>query len=139
MQKTITVETNGPGLYEFTEAVLGFTEMSGIDTGLLTLFVRHTSCSLVVQENADPDVRRDLQAFFARLVPAADDPSMSYLVHRQEGADDMPAHIKAALTQTSLAIPAARGRLLLGTWQGLYLFEHRRRPHVREVVLHLSA
>ena len=138
MQKTITVETNGPGLYEFTEAVLGFTETSGIDTGLLTLFVRHTSCSLVVQENADPDVRRDLQAFFARLVPRADDPSMSYLVHRLEGPDDMPAHIKAALTQVSLSIPVSRGRPMLGTWQGIYLFEHRDLPHRREVVLHLS-
>ena len=138
-QTILTIETSGPGLYEFTGPAQDFVSRHPEDAALLTVFVRHTSCSLLVQENADPDVCRDLQAFFARLVPAADDPSMSYLVHRQEGADDMPAHIKAALTQASLAIPAARGRLLLGTWQGLYLFEHRRRPHVREVVLHLSA
>ena len=104
----------------------------------MTVFVRHTSCSLLIQENADPDVRRDLDAFFRRLVPPADDPSMRYLVHRSEGADDMPAHIKAALTATSLSIPVTAGRLALGTWQGIYLFEHRDAPHRREVVLHLG-
>ncbi|MDR7034902.1 secondary thiamine-phosphate synthase enzyme [Mesorhizobium sp. BE184] len=111
---------------------------SGEETGLLTVFVRHTSCSLLIQENADPDVRRDLDAFFARLVPSADDPSMDYLVHRDEGPDDMPAHIKAALTAVSISIPVMAGRLTLGTWQGIYLFEHRERPHRREIVLHLS-
>jgi secondary thiamine-phosphate synthase enzyme len=105
---------------------------------LLTAFVRHTSCSLVVQENADPDVRRDLQAFFRRLVPPADDPSMDYLAHRFEGADDMPAHIKSALTMVSISIPVSGGRLGLGTWQGIYLFEHRTPPHRREVLLHLA-
>ncbi len=105
---------------------------------MLTAFVRHTSCSLVVQENADPDVRRDLEAFFRRLVPAADDPSMDYLVHRFEGADDMPAHIKSALTLVSISIPVCGGRLGLGTWQGIYLFEHRNLPHRREVLLHLA-
>ncbi|MCG6858884.1 MAG: secondary thiamine-phosphate synthase enzyme YjbQ [Salaquimonas sp.] len=138
MQTTITIETTGPGLYEFTDKVIGFTEETGVVTGLLTLFVRHTSCSLLVQENADPDVKRDLNAFFSRLVPRADDPSMDYLVHRLEGPDDMPAHIKAALTQISLSIPLAGGRPVLGTWQGIYLFEHRDRPHRRQVVAHIS-
>jgi len=107
-----------------------------VDTGLLTVFVRHTSASLLIQENADPDVRDDIQAFFARLVPPANDPAMSYLTHRAEGLDDMPAHIKSALTQTSVSIPIGDGHLMLGTWQGLYLFEHRHHPHRREVVLH---
>ncbi|MGO4842255.1 secondary thiamine-phosphate synthase enzyme YjbQ, partial [Rhizobiaceae sp. 2RAB30] len=102
----------------------GFVGSAGVATGLLTLFVRHTSCSLLIQENADPDVRRDLDAFFRRLVPRADDPSMDYLAHRLEGPDDMPAHIKAALTAVSLSIPVMAGRLALGTWQGIYLFEH---------------
>ena len=105
----------------------------------LTLFVRHTSCSLLIQENADPDVQRDLDAFFRRLVPSANDPAMGYLVHRAEGPDDMPAHIKAALTPVSLSIPVMGGRLALGTWQGIYLFEHRQAPHRREVVAHLAA
>ena len=116
-----------------------FVRQAGAATGLLTLFVRHTSCSLLIQENADPDVRRDLEAFFRRLVPPADDPSMDYLVHRLEGPDDMPAHIKSALTQVSLSIPVTDGGLALGTWQGIYLFEHRDRPHRREVVMHLGA
>lgn len=137
-QSIITVETRGPGLYEFTDRAAGFVGTAGIETGLLTLFVRHTSCSLLIQENADPDVRVDLDAFFRRLVPSADDPAMDYLVHRAEGPDDMPAHIKAALTPVSLSIPVVDGRLALGTWQGIYLFEHRARPHRREVVLHLS-
>lgn len=111
---------------------------SGEETGLLTVFVRHTSCSLLIQENADPDVRRGLDAFFRRLVPSADDESMAYLVHRDEGPDDMPAHIKAALTAVSISIPVMAGRLGLGTWQGIYLFEHRERPHRREIVLHLA-
>lgn len=138
-QCIISVATMGPGLYEFTDAAHRFlhTEAPGSD-GLLTVFVRHTSCSLLIQENADPDVQRDLQAFFSRLVPPADDPAMLYLVHRAEGPDDMPAHIKAALMQTSIGVPVALGRMLLGTWQGLYLFEHRTRPHRREIVLHFS-
>ncbi len=134
----LTIETNGPGLYEFTRQAQEFVRASGETSGLLTLFVRHTSCSLLIQENADPDVQRDLLAFFRRLVPSADDPVMSYLVHRAEGPDDMPAHIKAALTPVSLGVPVMEGRLALGTWQGIYLFEHRQRPHRREVVLHLS-
>lgn len=137
-QIRLTLETRGAGLYEFTDAVARFACEAGVDTGLLTLFVRHTSCSLLIQENADPDVRRDLAAFFARLVPSADDSSMAYLSHRAEGPDDMPAHIKAALLPVSLAIPVSGGRLALGTWQGIYLFEHRTSPHRREVALHLG-
>jgi secondary thiamine-phosphate synthase enzyme len=130
--------THGPGLYEITEEIETFVGAAGTDVGLLTVFVRHTSCSLLIQENADPDVRRDLDAFFRRLVPPADDPSMSWIVHTTEGPDDMPAHIKAALTQTSLGIPVTGGRMALGTWQGIFLFEHRQRPHRREIVLHLG-
>jgi secondary thiamine-phosphate synthase enzyme len=109
-----------------------------VPAGLLTVFVRHTSCSLLIQENADPDVRTDLNGFFRRLVPPASDPSMRWIVHTMEGPDDMPAHIKAALTQVSIGIPVMDGRLVLGTWQGIYLFEHRETPHRREVVLHLG-
>ena len=138
-QKTIVQRTSGPGLYEMTDEIEAFVGAAGVDMGLLTVFVRHTSCSLLIQENADPDVRRDLDTFFRRLVPPADDPSMRWIVHTTEGPDDMPAHIKAALTQTSLGIPVASGRMMLGTWQGIYLFEHRARPHRREIVLHLSA
>lgn len=137
-QDFITVKTTGAGLYEFTDRAHDFVRRAGVDTGLLTVFVRHTSCSLLIQENADPDVRRDLDAFFDRLVPPADHRSMDYLMHRMEGPDDMPAHIKAALTAVSLSIPVSGGRLVLGTWQGIYLFEHRRAPHRREIVLHLS-
>jgi secondary thiamine-phosphate synthase enzyme len=137
-QTTITIQTSGQGLYEFTSETADFVRKVGISTGLLTVFVRHTSASLLVQENADPDVRVDIEAFFARLVPPANDPTMSYLTHRIEGSDDMSAHIKAALTQTSLSIPIAGGKMVLGTWQGLYLFEHRGHPHRREVVLHVS-
>ena len=137
-QTILAIETRGPGLYEFTSRASDFVAETGIAAGLLTLFVRHTSCSLLIQENADPDVRRDLDAYFRRLVPPADDPAMAYLTHRAEGPDDMPAHIKAALTPVSLSVPVMQGRLALGTWQGIYLFEHRDRPHAREVVLHLA-
>ena len=109
-----------------------------MEEGLLTVFVRHTSCSLIIQENADPDVQRDLKTFFSRLVPPSSDPTMRWVVHTMEGPDDMPAHIKAALTQVSIGIPVSAGRMMLGTWQGIYLFEHRDRPHRRDVVLHLS-
>lgn len=138
MQATFELSTTGSGLYEFTGDVQAFVRSEDVATGLLTLFCQHTSCSLVIQENADPDVRHDLDAFFKRLVPDTDDPSMSYLRHRAEGPDDMPAHIKAALTQTSLSIPVSDGDLALGTWQGIYLFEHRTHPHTRRVVAHLS-
>ena len=139
MQATFELSTTGSGLYEFTSDVVGFLRGEPVQTGLLTLFCQHTSCSLVIQENADPDVQSDLNAFFQRLVPDTNDPSMSYLRHRAEGPDDMPAHIKAALTQTSLSIPISQGRLVLGTWQGIYLFEHRIAPHTRRVVAHISA
>jgi secondary thiamine-phosphate synthase enzyme len=138
-QTAITIQTSGQGLYEITGQAVDFIQRSKVETGLLTAFVRHTSASLIIQENADPDVRTDLEAYFARLVPPATDASMRYLVHRLEGPDDMPAHIKSALTQASISIPIGGGTLLLGTWQGLYLFEHRDRPHRREVVLHISA
>jgi len=130
------IDTEGPGLYEFTDQVTRWT--IGQNDGLLTLFVRHTSCSLLIQENADPQVRTDLQAFFRRLVPPSTDPAMAYLTHTYEGPDDMPAHIKAALLPVSLSIPVIAGRLMLGTWQGIYLFEHRDRTHSRQVVAHLQ-
>jgi secondary thiamine-phosphate synthase enzyme len=137
-QTSITVQTSGQGLYEITAQAEEFVRRARLEIGLLTAFVRHTSASLLIQENADPDVRTDLEAFFARLVPGANDASMAYLVHRLEGPDDMPAHIKSALTQTSMSIPIGSGRLRLGTWQGLYLFEHRDQPHRREIVFHIS-
>lgn len=138
-QSIIAVPTRGQGLYEFTREAAIFVRDADIREGLLTVFVRHTSCSLLIQENADPDVRRDLDQFFRRLVPPSDDPSMRWIVHTMEGPDDMPAHIKAALTQVSIGIPVIGARLALGTWQGLYLFEHRDRPHRREIVLHLGS
>ena len=138
-QTTLTVRTPGAGLHEFTADIAGFVRDSGCEVGLLTVFVRHTSCSLLIQENADPDVRADLDEFFRRLVPRSDDASMHWVRHGMEGPDDMPGHIKAALTATSLSIPVTNGRLALGRWQGIFLFEHRDRVHEREVVLHLSA
>lgn len=138
-QTVISVSTRGQGLYEFTREAEAFVRKAGVETGLLTVFVRHTSCSLLIQENADLDVRRDLDQFFRRLVPPSDDPAMGWIVHTLEGPDDMPAHIKAALTQVSIGIPVMAGRPALGTWQGLYLFEHRDRPHRREIVLHLGS
>jgi secondary thiamine-phosphate synthase enzyme len=137
-QKTITIATSGQGLYEFSDDARRFVRDAGGGIGLLTIFVRHTSCSLLIQENADPDVQRDLDQFFKRLVPPSDDPSMCWVTHRSEGPDDMPAHIKAALNAVSISVPVADGRLMLGTWQGIYLFEHRDSPHRREIVLHLS-
>ena len=130
---TITIGTSGQGLYEFTRQVRSFVAASGVRTGLLTVYVRHTSCSLLIQENADDDVKTDLGGFFGRLVPEG----MDWLVHTTEGPDDMPAHIKAALTQTSIGIPVAEGRPVFGTWQGIYLFEHRRRAHRRDIVMHI--
>lgn len=138
-QTVFKVRTSGPGLHEFTAEVLLFVRDSGVREGLLTLFVQHTSCSLLVQENADPDVRRDLDEFFRRLVPSSDDPSMRWLRHTNEGPDDMPAHLKAALTPVSLSIPVMDGRPALGTWQGIFLFEHREGGQTRRVVGQLSA
>lgn len=129
---TLSVATPGPGLHEITRDVVAWTAGQGMATGLLTLFCRHTSASLVIQENADPDVRRDLQDWVAALAPE----SPTYR-HQDEGPDDMPAHLRAALTGVQLSIPLIGGRLALGTWQGIYLFEHRARPHRREVALHL--
>ena len=129
-----TLRTDGQGLYEFTRDVAGWVQ----GDGLLTLFVQHTSCSLLIQENADPEVQTDLAEFFRRLVPPGTDPAMSYLTHTYEGPDDMPAHIKAALLPTSLQIPVADGRMMLGTWQGIYLFEHRDAPRERRVVAQLT-
>jgi len=134
MHKQIFIETDGQGLYEFTGALAHWVAEHGPDEAALTLFVRHTSCSLVIQENADPEVQTDLAAFLRRLVPPSSDPSMSYLRHTYEGPDDMPAHIKAALLPVSITIPIISGRMALGTWQGIYLFEHRDRPHRREIV-----
>ena len=130
MQTQFSISSNGPGLYEFTRDVSSWVR----GDGLLTLFIQHTSASLLIQENADPEVQTDLQHFFARLVPPTTDPSMAYLTHTYEGPDDMPAHIKASLLPTHLSIPVSDGRLALGTWQGIYLFEHRDRPHERRVI-----
>ncbi len=135
MHTTFTIATTGPGLYEFTRQVAGW--VTG--DGLLTLFVQHTSCSLLIQENADPDVQTDLRNFFHRLVPPTTDPSMAYLTHTYEGPDDMPAHIKAAMLPVSLSIPVISGRMSLGTWQGIYLFEHRTLPHRRNVVARITS
>jgi len=131
--KTLSIATKGPGLSEITGDVTAWVTAQGMDEGLLTLFVKHTSASLLIQENADPDVQRDLQTFFERLVPWDN----TLYRHTAEGEDDMPAHIRAALTQTSLSIPVIDARLALGTWQGIYLFEHRAHAHARTVVLHL--
>ena len=130
---TLALSTPGRGPVEITAPVCRFVAGQGVSTGLLTLWCRHTSASLLVQENADPDVRTDLEAFLARLAPEAP----GRYVHDAEGQDDMPAHIRAALTQTHLSVPVAQGRPVLGTWQGIYLWEHRTAPHRREVVLHL--
>jgi secondary thiamine-phosphate synthase enzyme len=137
MHRLFTIRTKGPGLYEFTNEIARFVRDSRAAEGLLTLFVQHTSCSLCIQENADPDVRRDLDEFFRRLVPSTDEPSMRWVRHTTEGSDDMPSHIKAALTAVSLSIPVMDGQLALGQWQGIYLFEHRDAPHTRHVVAHL--
>jgi len=139
MLTSFTIATRGQGLYEFTQDVTRWVDGQGVREGLLTLFVRHTSCSLIIQENADPEVQTDLQSFFHRLVPPTTDPAMSYLTHTYEGPDDMPAHIKAAMLPVSLSIPVQDGRPVLGTWQGIYLFEHRTAPHARQVAAHLSA
>lgn len=133
-QGTLDVATPGQGLTEITSDVSRWVGRQGITTGVLNLYCRHTSASLVVQENADPDVQRDLETFFQRLVKE----DLRLYRHTAEGADDMPAHIRSALTQVSLTIPVSDGRMALGTWQGIYLFEHRRAPHARTVVLHLA-
>jgi len=128
----LRIPTRGRGLYEFTAEVAGWISQNGWQNGLVTLHLRHTSASLLIQENADPDVRRDLESFFARLAPDGD----PLFVHTAEGDDDMPAHIRTALTAVNLSLPVAHGRLALGTWQGIYLWEHRRSPHARAIALH---
>jgi len=130
-QSILTVRTNGSGTYEITEAVAREVVMSKVARGVATVFCQHTSCSLVIMENADPSARRDLEAWLDRLVPA-DDP---HFEHTLEGPDDMPSHIKMALTRTSESVPVADGRLLLGTWQGIFLWEHRRAAQSRNVVV----
>ena len=131
-QHRLLIATSGKGLVEITGPVEKWVNAQAVATGLLTLFCRHTSASLLIQENADPDVRTDLEAFFEKLVPEG----RGLYVHDTEGPDDMPAHIRAALTQTQLSIPVDAGRMQLGTWQGIYLFEHHSAPHRREVTLH---
>jgi secondary thiamine-phosphate synthase enzyme len=128
----LNIPTRGRGLYEFTRAVEGWISSGGLRNGLLTLHLQHTSASLLIQENADPDVRADLERFFARLVPDGD----ALFEHTMEGDDDMPAHVRTALTTVNLGIPVNNGRLALGTWQGIYLWEHRRASHNRRVALH---
>ncbi len=130
---SLIVQTRRRGLVEITDKVAEWASAQGVETGLLTLFCRHTSASLLIQENADPDVGRDIETFFDRIAP--EDPGR--YIHDDEGPDDMPAHLRTALTQVQLSIPVRSGRPMLGTWQGIYLFEHRRAPHRREIVLHL--
>ena len=130
----MTVQTKGQGLYLITDQIEQVVARSGIDDGLCTVFLQHTSASLTIQENADPSARRDLEQWLNRLVPERD----ALYTHTAEGPDDMPSHIKAILTQTSLGIPIASGSLVLGTWQGIYLWEHRKAPHKRSLVIHIG-
>lgn len=135
MIRTLTIRTPGQGLHEITGEVQGAVAECGVDDGLATLFLQHTSASLTIQENADPSARRDLEAWINRLVPEGDE----LFTHTAEGPDDMPSHVKAALTATTLSIPVLGARLALGTWQGIYLWEHRHAPHTRKLVLHVAA
>ncbi|TMH30206.1 MAG: YjbQ family protein [Betaproteobacteria bacterium] len=135
MVKQLSVRTPGQGLHEVTQQVAALVRQSGVDQGLCTLFIRHTSASLLIQENADPTAKQDLERWLDRLVPEGD----PFYRHDAEGPDDMPAHIKAALTATSLSIPVVHGKLGLGTWQGIYLWEHRRRGGERELLVHVAA
>ena len=134
-QHELRIATRGRGLYEITDQIERWLSAEAIETGLLTLHLQHTSASLLIQENADPDVRRDLEAFFSRLVPDGD----HLFIHTAEGDDDMPAHIRTALTAVNLSLPVRKGRMVLGTWQGIYLWEHRKIPHNRSLILHLIA
>lgn len=132
-QQTLKIQTTGKSLGKITSKVNAVVAESGVDTGVCTLFLRHTSASLLIQENADPDVLKDLETFFARLIPEGEN-----YRHSTEGPDDMPAHIRTALTHTSEHIPVGQGRLVLGTWQGIYVWEHRQHGSVREVVVHVA-
>lgn len=134
MPTLLTIQTPGQGLHEITDRVAAAVADAGIPEALCTVFVQHTSASLTIQENADPSARADLEAWLARLVPEND----PHFTHTAEGPDDMPSHIRAALTATSLSIPVIDARLALGTWQGIYLWEHRRRPHTRRVIVHVA-
>lgn len=134
MLHTLEIRTRGKGLHEFTGDVAAVVRDAGVREGLCTIFVQHTSASLLIQENADPDVQRDLEAFLARLVPEGDE----LWTHVAEGPDDMPSHVRSALTQTHLGVPVRDGELTLGTWQGIYLWEHRRRGSTRRVVVHVA-
>ena len=129
----LEIRTRGRGFYEFTSEVLELIAQASLQTGLATLHLQHTSASLLIQENADPEVRRDFERFFARLVPDGD----AAFQHTSEGEDDMPAHVRTALTAVNLSIPISKGRMTLGTWQGIYLWEHRYQPHRRRVTVHL--
>ena len=131
MVREISIHTPGQGLHEITDDVQRLVQQAGVDDGLCTIFIRHTSCSLIIQENADPSAKRDLETWLNRLVPEND----PLYTHTSEGPDDMPSHIKAILTQVSLSVPVMDGKLALGTWQGIYLWEHRRRAHSRRVVV----
>jgi secondary thiamine-phosphate synthase enzyme len=133
IQHRVFIDTAGRGLTEITPSVASWVASAGMRNGLLTVFIRHTSASLLIQENADPEVQRDLERFLARLVPDGD----PLFEHTAEGRDDMPAHVRTALTSTQLSVPVMDGALALGTWQGIYVYEHRLRGHRREVVLHL--
>ena len=130
--KTLKIITNGQKFYEFTSDLIKYVNSTKIKNGLLTIYVKHTSCSLLIQENADIDVQKDLLSFFSKIVPEDGN-----YIHQSEGSDDMPAHIKSALTQTSLSIPIENFEITLGTWQGIYLFEHRKSPHTRIIKIHL--
>lgn len=134
MIERLRIQTPGQGLHEITNRIAPIVNRSAVDEGLCTIFIRHTSASLTIQENADASARRDLEAWLNRLVPEND----GLYTHTSEGPDDMPSHIKAILTATTLAIPIIAASLVLGTWQGIYLWEHRRRPHSREVVIHVA-
>ena len=136
MMHILTVATHGPACHEITADLADWLRATGAAQGVLTLIVQHTSASLLIQENADPEVQTDLLAWLDRLAPPADAPSMGWITHRYEGPDDMPAHIRTMLTASGLAVPVQGGRLALGTWQGIYLIEHRDRGHRREIALH---
>lgn len=135
----LAIQTHGPACHAITADVRNWLRDIGAKDGVVTLFVRHTSCSLLIQENADPDVQVDLLNWLQRIAPPSDAPSMHWITHRDEGPDDMPAHLKASVLPSSLQIPVDQGRMMLGTWQGIYLVEHRRAPHRREVVVKFQA
>ena len=129
---TLKIKTKGQGLYEFTSNIVKYVNEEKIENGLLTIYIKHTSCSVLIQENADSDVKKDLLTFFSKIAPENEN-----YIHKSEGPDDMPAHIKSSLTQTNLSIPIENYQIVLGTWQGVYLFEHRKSPHTRVIKMHL--